>query len=333
MVFSLSACWWLRIRGLWKLPYGRDWLREKLGLVLMGGAMLSKSLIQFSIDGESCLPSLLFTWGQTMVEVMKIMVTSFKRSRACTAILRDPNPAAGHHRPMPLLETPGYSQASLSQSLVRSLLLSPGSWCTRFCLCPPRVYFQSCVSSGSSMVGLMVTPSKRAYAIPKSAAPRAPVPVAVHCWPVPPQEMLKHSSVSVSVGSLCPSAHKVPVHPKGNQSWIFIGRTDVEAETLILWPPDAKSWLIWKDPDAGKDWRREEKGMTEYEMVGWHQRLNGHEFEWTLGVGDEQRGLVCCSPWGCKELNMTEWLNWTELNIPLCISTTTSLSIHLSMDI
>ena len=77
-----------------------------------------------------------------------------------------------------------------------------------------------------------------------------------------------------------------PVHPKGYQSWIFIGRTDVEAETLILWPPDAKNWLIWKDPDAGKDWRWEEKGTTDEEMVGWHHWLYGHEFEYILGVGE-----------------------------------------------
>ena len=105
-----------------------------------------------------------------------------------------------------------------------------------------------------------------------------------------------------------------PVHPKGNQSWIFTGRTDVEAETQILWPPHAKNWLIWKDPDAGKDWGLEEKGTIEDEMVAWHHRLNGHEFEQTPGVGDGQGGLVCCSPWGCKESDMTEWLNWTELN-------------------
>jgi len=104
-----------------------------------------------------------------------------------------------------------------------------------------------------------------------------------------------------------------PVHPKGDQFWVFIGRTDAEAETLILWPPDTKSWLIWKDPDAGKDWGQEEKVRTEDEMVGWHHRLNGHEFEWTLGVGDGQRGLVCCGSWGCKELEMSEWLIWTEL--------------------
>ena len=103
-----------------------------------------------------------------------------------------------------------------------------------------------------------------------------------------------------------------PVHPKGNQSWIFIGRTGVEAETPILWPPDVKNWLIWKDPGAGKDWRREEKGTTEDEMVGWHHRLDGHEFEQALGVGDGQGRLVCCSPWGCTELDMTERLNWTE---------------------
>ena len=89
------------------------------------------------------------------------------------------------------------------------------------------------------------------------------------------------------------------VHPKADQSWVLIGRTDVEAETPILWPPDAKSWLIWKDPDAGKDWRQEEKGTTEDEMVGWHW-LNGHELGWTPGVGDGQGGLACCYSWGHK---------------------------------
>ena len=102
-----------------------------------------------------------------------------------------------------------------------------------------------------------------------------------------------------------------PVNPKGNQSWIFIERTDAEAEAPILWPPDAKNWLIRKDPDAGKNWRKE-KGTTEDEMVGWHHWLDGHEFEQALGVGDGQRSLVCYSPWVCKKLFMTEWLNWTE---------------------
>ena len=103
-----------------------------------------------------------------------------------------------------------------------------------------------------------------------------------------------------------------PVHPKGNKFWIFIGRTDAEAKTPILWPPDVKSWLIWKDPDAGKDWGQEEKGMTEDEMVRWHHRLNGREFGQAPGVGDGQGGLVCCSSWGCKESHTTEWLNWRE---------------------
>ena len=105
-----------------------------------------------------------------------------------------------------------------------------------------------------------------------------------------------------------------PVHPKGDQSWVFIGRTDVEAETPILWPPDAKSWLIWKDPHAGKDWGQEEKGTIEDKMVGWHQRLNGHGFGWTPGVGDGQGRLACCGSWGRKESDMTEWVNWTEQN-------------------
>ena len=104
-----------------------------------------------------------------------------------------------------------------------------------------------------------------------------------------------------------------PVHPKRDQSWVFIGRTNVEAETPIFWPPDEKSWLIGKNPDAGKDWRQEDKGMTEEEMVGWHHLHNGHGFGWTLGVGDGQGSLACCSSWGRKESDMTERLNWTEL--------------------
>ena len=104
-----------------------------------------------------------------------------------------------------------------------------------------------------------------------------------------------------------------PVNPKGNQFWIFIERTDAEAETPLLWPPDAKNWLTGTDPDAGKDWRWEEKGTTEDEMVGWHHRHDGHEFEQALRVGDGQGNLVCCSPWGCKELDTTGH-NWvTEL--------------------
>ena len=109
-----------------------------------------------------------------------------------------------------------------------------------------------------------------------------------------------------------------PVHPKGNQAesefWIFIGRTDTAAETPILWPPDAKNRLTGKNPDAEKDWKWEEKGMTEDEVVGWRHRCDGHEFEQALGVGDGQGGLASCSPWGCKELDMTERLNWTEVN-------------------
>ena len=105
---------------------------------------------------------------------------------------------------------------------------------------------------------------------------------------------------------------EIQPHPKGNHSWIFIGRTDAEVETPILWPPEAKNWLIGKDPDTGKDGRQEEKGRLKG-MVGWHHRLNGHEFEQTLWVGDGQGSLACCSPWGCKELDMTEQLNWLNI--------------------
>ena len=100
------------------------------------------------------------------------------------------------------------------------------------------------------------------------------------------------------------------VNLKGNQPWIFIGRTDAEAEAPILWPPDVKSWFIGKDPDAGKDWGQEEQGTTEDEMVGWHHWPDGHGFGWTPGVGDGQGCLACCGSWGRKESDMTEGLNW-----------------------
>ena len=146
----------------------------------MGRAMLSRSLIQFSVEGRGCVLSLLFTWGQTMMEVMKIMVASLKRPQACTAIVCAPDPAAGRHPPMPLPETPGHSQASQGSLLwgQRSFLLGPGA---QGSVCASQESIsQSYVSSGSSVAGLMVASSKRACTILKSAAPRAPVPAAGH---------------------------------------------------------------------------------------------------------------------------------------------------------
>ena len=102
------------------------------------------------------------------------------------------------------------------------------------------------------------------------------------------------------------------VHSKGDQSWVFFVGTDAEAETPILWPLHAKSWLIGKDSDAVRDWGQEEKGTTEDEMAGWHHRLDGHEFGWNPGVGDGRGGLACCNSWGCKEVHMIERLNWTD---------------------
>ena len=96
------------------------------------------------------------------------------------------------------------------------------------------------------------------------------------------------------------------------ESGVFIGRTDAEAETPVLWPPHVKRWLIWKGPDAGEDWGQEEKGMTEDEMAGWHHQSDGHGCGWTLGVGDGQGGLACCHSWGHKESDTTEQLNWAE---------------------
>ena len=109
------------------------------------------------------------------------------------------------------------------------------------------------------------------------------------------------------------------VHPKRNQSWIFIGRTDAETEIPILWPPAAKNHLLRKDPDSGKDWSQE-KEMTEDQMVGWHHQLNGHEFEQAPGASDGQGGLACHSPWGCKESDVTEQLNWSDWYLPQSLS-------------
>ena len=106
-----------------------------------------------------------------------------------------------------------------------------------------------------------------------------------------------------------------PVHPKGDQSWVFTGGTDVEAETPVLWPSHANSWLIGKDSDAGRDWGQEEKGMTEDEMAGWHHWLDGRESEWSPQVGDGQRGVACCDSWGHKESNTTEQLIWYEVTL------------------
>ena len=143
----------------------------------MGRAVLSKSLIQFSVDGWSCVSTLLFTWGQTMVEVMKIMVTSLKKSHACTARVCAPNPAAGHHQPMASPETPRNPQASPGQSPVGSRFLSPGSWCTRFCCILQESISQSCVNSGSSMLLLLSHFSHLTLCDPiDSSPPSSPIP-------------------------------------------------------------------------------------------------------------------------------------------------------------
>ena len=110
------------------------------------------------------------------------------------------------------------------------------------------------------------------------------------------------------------TARRSPVHSEGDEPWDLFGRNDAKAATPVLWPPHAKTWLIGKDSDAGRDWGQEEKGMTEDKMAGWRHWLDGRESEWTPGDGDGQGGLACCDSWGRKESDTTEWLNWTELN-------------------
>ena len=124
--------------------------------------------------------------------------------------------------------------------------------------------------------------------------------------------MLLNCSLEKTLESPLECKEIQPVHSEGDQPWVFFGKNDAKVGTPVLWPPDVKNWLIGKDPDAGKDWRQEAKQTTEDEMVGWHHRLNGHEFDWTPGFGDGQGSLACCSQWGPKELDTTEWLNWTE---------------------
>ena len=120
-----------------------------------------------------------------------------------------------------------------------------------------------------------------------------------------------------------------PVHSEGDQPWDFFGRNDAQGETPVLWPPHVKSWLIGKDSDAGRDWGQEEKGMTEDELAGWHHWLDGHESEWTPGVGDGQGGLACCNSWGYKNWTLlSDWteLHWTDLDIlPGCYCSTNVL--------
>ena len=122
---------------------------------------------------------------------------------------------------------------------------------------------------------------------------------------VPKNRCFRNVVLEKTLESLLDSKEIKPVNPKGNQPWIFSGRTDAEAETPILWPPDAKSWLTGKDPDAGKDWGQEEKRVTEDELVGWHHRVSGYEFELIPGDSEGQGSLACCSPWGCKESDAT----------------------------
>ena len=133
--------------------------------------------------------------------------------------------------------------------------------------------------------------------------------------------MLLNCGVGETIESPLDCREIQPVHPKGNQSWIFIGRTDAKAEIPILWPPHVKSWFIGKDPDAGRDWGQEEKGMTEDEMVEWHLWLDGHEFEQSPGVGNGQGSLMCYSPWGHKKSDTTEWLAHLVPPTPFCENT------------
>ena len=198
-----------KVKGLWKLPVGRDSLRGKMGPVLMGGAMLCKSLIQFFVERWGCVPSLLFGLRSNYGGGNEDNGNLLQKVPHKHCYTQCPQPCSRPLLTQASTKIPEHSQASLVQSLVGSLLLSPRSLCTQVLFVPSKcLFFQSCVSSGSSMVGLMFASSKRAYSIPRSTAPRAPgptAPAAVHFWPVPLEETLKHSSVCLCgvSGSWC----------------------------------------------------------------------------------------------------------------------------------
>ena len=196
--------------------------------------------------GGSVFPPYYLTSEQNMVDVMKIMTTSFKRSCAGSATLSTLNPAAGHRQPTPPPETPGHSRACLAQSPVGSPLLSPWSWCAQASVCALQESVSPVLCKFWRLYGgLMETSSKRACARPRSAAPRAPAPAAGHCWPVPPQEMLKHSSVWVSVGSLDPGAQKVCWVPWASLVDLgFDSKCDLTPPSILLWLLCPWTWGI-----------------------------------------------------------------------------------------
>ena len=283
----------ISIRGLWKFPDGKDWLWGKLGLIQMGGAMLNKSLIWFSVDGEGCIPSLLLDLRLNYGGVSEDNGSLLLKVLCIPAIFSDPELAAGHRQPTFLLETSGHSQVSLGQSLVGSLLLSSGSlvctgfvcalqesvsailckFCNQFPLASKVKFFggsqslcqtprlgnllwvlelswqgKNCTGLSSSHVWMWELDYKESWVLKNWCF-----------WSVVLEKMFE---------SPLDCREMKPVSLKGNKSWIFIERTNAEAETPILCLPDAKNWVIVKDPDAGRDWRQEEKRTTEDEMVG-----------------------------------------------------------------
>ena len=218
--FYSVCCWWIRIRGLWRLPDVRDWLRSKLGLVLMGGAMFSKSLIQFSVDGRGCVPFLLFdlrpNYGGGSEDNGNLL-----QKVPWTFWTQCPQP---YTRPLPTHTSNGASwtlTGKYGSVSVGSLLLFPGSWCTQFLFVPSKGLFPQSFISADSMVVFMVTSSKRAYAIPRFAAPRAPAPAAGHPWPIPLQETLKHSRYCIVIDYSPYTVHFILLTPLFF-SWHFV---------------------------------------------------------------------------------------------------------------
>ena len=248
---SSEVSWWEKLAGgIWIL----FWWAGPYSVNLQS---------DFLLMGRAVSPPCCLARGQTMVGIMKVMsFTTFTHTVGFSAS----DPSAGHCRPRPLPETPGYSQAMLVQFLLGTLLLSPGSWCTQFLFMlsksdKPREHIEnrdihfvdkglSSQSYGfsSSHLWMLELDHKESWALKNWCF-----------WTVVLEKTLESPLDCKEIK---------PINPKRNQSWIFVGRTDAEAEDPILWPPDVKNWLIWKDPDAGKDWRQEERGITVDEMVG-----------------------------------------------------------------
>jgi len=315
-----SVCPLIRIRGLWKLPDRRDWLPGKLGLVLVSGAILSKSLIQYSVDGWGCVPSLLFALRQTMVEVMKTITLMAESEELKSLLMKVKEESEKVGLKLNIQKTKIVASGPITSWQIDgetvsdfifwgSQITADGDWSHEIkrCLLLGRIV----------MTNLDSILKTRDITLPtKVLLVKALVfPVVMYgceSWTIKKAEHWRMDAFELWCWR---RLLRVPwTARRSNQSMLKEISPGCSLEGLMLrlklqYFGHQKSRLIWKDPDARKLWRGEKKGTTEDEIVGWHHRLDAHEFEQALGDGEGWGGLACCSPWGCKESDTNEWLN------------------------